>query len=70
MLKHKVHKAEAATGDRKTLHTDELRDLYSLPDIIRMISQGGWDGWDTWHVGGLNATNVIMQVLLTNVMIF
>jgi len=36
MLKHRVHKAETVTGDRKTLHTDELHDLYSLPAIIRM----------------------------------
>jgi len=41
MLKHRVHKAEAVTEDRKTLHNDELHDLYSLPDIIRMISHGG-----------------------------
>jgi hypothetical protein len=40
MLKHRVHKAGAVTGDRKTLHNDGLHDLYSLPDIIRMISQG------------------------------
>ena len=69
MLKHRVHKAETVTGDRKTLHTDELHDFYSLPDNIRMISQSGWDGWDKWHVWGHNATNVIMQVLFTHVMI-
>jgi hypothetical protein len=34
MLKHRVHKAEAVTGDRKTLHTDELHDSYFLPDIM------------------------------------
>jgi len=41
MLKHRMHKAETVTGDRKTLHTDELHDFYFLPDIVRMISQGG-----------------------------
>jgi len=41
MLKHRVYKAEAVTGDRETLHTDEFHDLYSLPDSTRMISQGG-----------------------------
>jgi len=69
MLKHRVPKAEAVTGDRKTLHTDELHNLCSLPDSRKMISQGGWGGWDTWCVWGYNATDVIMQVLFTNVMI-
>jgi hypothetical protein len=41
ILKHRLHKAEAVTGDRKILHNDELHDLYSIPDIIRMIGQGG-----------------------------
>ena len=41
MLKHRVPKAEAVTGDRKTLHTDELHNLCSLPDSRKMISQGG-----------------------------
>ena len=64
MLKHRMHKAEAVTGDRKTLHTDELHDLYFLPDIIRWMK---WVG----HMAcmGHNANNVIMQVLFTNVMI-
>ena len=64
MLKHRMHKAEAETGDRKTLHTDELHDLYFLPDIIR------WMRWGL-HMAcmGHNANNVIMQVLFTNVMI-
>jgi hypothetical protein len=68
MLKHRMHKAEAVTGDRKTLHTDELHDLCYLPDSIRMISQGGRDGWDTWSAWGHNATNVVMQVPFTDVM--
>lgn len=43
MLKQRVqrkmcgYKAETITGDRRTLHNDELHDLYSLPNIIRVI---------------------------------
>jgi hypothetical protein len=34
---------EVAGGWRK-LHNEELHNLYSSPNIIRMISQGGCDG--------------------------
>jgi hypothetical protein len=29
------------TGDWRKLHNEELHNLYSAPDIIRMVSQGG-----------------------------
>jgi hypothetical protein len=29
------------TGDWRKLHNEELHNLYSSPNIIRMISQGG-----------------------------
>jgi hypothetical protein len=30
-------KREEVTGERRKLHKEELRDLYSLPSIIRII---------------------------------
>jgi hypothetical protein len=37
-------KRDEVTGDWRKLHDEGLRNLYSSPNIIRMISQGGWDG--------------------------
>jgi hypothetical protein len=36
-------KDEMIEGSRK-LRNEHLRNLYSLPKIIRKISQGGWNG--------------------------
>jgi hypothetical protein len=37
-------KRDEVTGGCRKLINKELRDLYSSPNIIRMINQGGWDG--------------------------
>jgi hypothetical protein len=34
-------KGDEVTGDWRELHNEELHNLYSSPNIIRMISQGG-----------------------------
>jgi hypothetical protein len=34
-------KRDEVTGEWRKLHNDELRDLYSSPSIIRIISRGG-----------------------------
>ena len=34
-------KREEETGDWREFHSEELHDLYCLPDIIRVIKQGG-----------------------------
>jgi hypothetical protein len=34
-------KWDEVTGEWGKLHNEELRDLYSSPSIIRMISRGG-----------------------------
>jgi hypothetical protein len=37
-------KRDEATGERRKLHNEELRDLYSSPSIIRMIkSRRKWE---------------------------
>jgi hypothetical protein len=34
------------------LHNDELHSLYSLPNIVRWLNQGGCGGQDMWHAWG------------------
>jgi hypothetical protein len=34
-------KRDEMTGEWRKLHNEELRDLYSSPSIIRIISRGG-----------------------------
>jgi hypothetical protein len=34
-------KRDEVTGEWRKLHNEELRDLYSSPSIIRIISRGG-----------------------------
>jgi hypothetical protein len=35
------------TGDLRKLHSDDVHDLYFVPDIIRvMTSRGGEGGWE------------------------
>jgi hypothetical protein len=45
-------KRDEATGDWRRLHNEELNDLYSSPNIIRLIksSRLRWGGM--WHVWG------------------
>jgi hypothetical protein len=37
-------KRDEVTREWRKLHNEELRDLYSSPSIIRIISRGGRDG--------------------------
>ena len=32
-----VPKRDEVTGERRKLHNEELRDLYSLPNIVRVV---------------------------------
>jgi len=34
------HKREEVTGEWRKLHNEELRDLYSLPSIVRVVKSG------------------------------
>jgi hypothetical protein len=36
-------------GSWKKLHNDVLHNLYSSPNIVRMIKSKGLCGWDMWH---------------------
>jgi hypothetical protein len=36
----------------RKLHNEELHDLYALPSIIRVTSQGGWGGQGMYHEWG------------------
>jgi hypothetical protein len=48
-------KRDDTIGGWRTLDSDELRNLYSSPNIIRMIIQEEWDGQNI----SLHATNYI-----------
>jgi hypothetical protein len=39
-------------GSWRKLHNDELHDLYSSPNIVRVINQGVLGGLDMWHAWG------------------
>jgi hypothetical protein len=34
------------------LHNDELHDLYTPPNIVKVLNKGGWGGLDMWHAWG------------------
>ena len=40
-------KRDEVTGEWRKLHIDELRDLYSLPNIVRVVKSRrmGWTGY-------------------------
>ena len=42
-------KRDGVTGDLRKLHNEELRDLYSLPNIVRVVK------WKTIRWAGLVA---------------
>ena len=41
-------KRDEVTGERRKLHKEELRDLYSLPNIVRVVKSRRMR-W-AWHV--------------------
>jgi hypothetical protein len=43
-------KRDEATGEWKTLHNEELNDLYSSPNIIRVIKSRRMRWVGIWHV--------------------
>ena len=42
-------KRDEITGELRTLHNEELRDFYSLPNIVRVVKSRRMR-W-AWHVG-------------------
>jgi hypothetical protein len=36
-------------GSCRKLHNDELHDMYSLLNIVRVIKSRRMSGWDMWH---------------------
>jgi hypothetical protein len=40
------------TGEWKKLHNEELNDLYSLPNIARVVKSRRMSGQDMWLVWG------------------
>ena len=45
-------KRDEVTGEWRKLHNEELRDLYSLPNIVREVNREEWDGRGIWRVWG------------------
>jgi hypothetical protein len=47
-------KRDEVTGEWRKLHSEELHNLYSSPNIIRQIKSRGmkWDMWHAWERSG------------------
>jgi len=43
---------DEVTGEWRKLHNEELRDLYSLPNIVRVVKSRRRDGLGMWRVWG------------------
>jgi len=55
-------KRDKVTGERRKLHNEELRDLYSLPTIVRVVKSRRmrWAG----HVARMVEGRVVHRVLM------
>ena len=55
-------KRNEITGDWRKLHNEELNDLYSSPNIVRVIKSRGmiWEG----HVARMGESRVLYRVLV------
>jgi hypothetical protein len=47
-------KRDEVTGGWRKPHNEELRNLYYLPDIIRITNQGRWEG----HVARIGSSEM------------
>jgi hypothetical protein len=56
-------KRDDVTGDWRKLHNEELRNLYSSPNIIRMIKSRRMR-W-TWHVARMGTKRNAYRILMT-----
>jgi len=45
-------KRDEVTGEWKKLHNEEVNDLYSLPNIVRVVKSRRRDGQGMWRVWG------------------
>jgi hypothetical protein len=56
------HKKDEATGEWRRLHNEELNDLYSSPNIIRVIKSRGirWAG----HVARMGEKRCAYRILV------
>jgi hypothetical protein len=55
-------KRDEVIGERRKLHNEELRDLYSLPNIVRVVKSRrmGWAG----HVAHMGEGRGVHRVLV------
>jgi hypothetical protein len=57
-------KRDEVTGDWRKLHNEELHNLYSSPNIIRMIKSRRMR-W-AWHVAQMGETRNPYRILVEN----
>jgi len=55
-------KTEEVTGEWRKLHKEELRDLYSLPNIVRRVKSRRM--WWAEHVARMGERRVVHRVLV------
>ena len=55
-------KRDEITGEWRKLHNEELRDLYSLPNIVRLVKSRRMR-W-AWHVVHMGEGRVVHRVLV------
>jgi len=53
---------DEVTGEWRKLHNEELRDLYSLPNIVRVVKSRRMR-W-AWHVAGMEEGRGVHRVLV------
>ena len=45
-------KRDEVTGEWRKLHNEELRDVYSLPNIVRVVKSRRMRWGGMWHIWG------------------